>query len=76
MYGKKKYAIVLVAIILAVILLTGSAGRQNMYEELPQEAYEDEMEWAHRPAIDLEKQENYYSTINIDEPPTKAELKG
>ena len=82
MFGKKKYVISVVAIFLAVVLLTGSASRQNMSEEFPQETYtplaqEIDPEWAHRPAIEPENQFediDYYSTVCIDAPPTEAEL--
>ena len=82
MFEKKKYVISVVAIILAVVLLTGSASRQNMNEELPQETYtlqvqDNDPEWAHRPAIEPESRfegVGYYSTVCIDEPPTEAEM--
>ena len=68
------------AIVLTVILLTGSASRPNAYDEPEQGIYVqidhgNDMDWAYRPAVDPEAYD-YYSTISIDEQPTAAELEG
>jgi len=80
MRGKKKHVFSLLAIFLAVILLTGAASFQDKSEEPAQDISfhldpKDDLEWAHRPAIDPEVY-HYYSTISIDEQPTTAELEG
>ena len=74
----KKYILILLAIVLAVVLLTGSASRHDATSRKEEDLHEKyDPEWAHRPAIDpdgMQESFEYYSTVSIDAPPTEAEL--